>query len=208
MKNLASVFSILAFIGVAILFGMNFSKNKNSGSGASTSQAVNVPVSGKIAYVDIDSLEAHYDYLKAKKEEFKTRQAQMEGELQRSYQQMQSDYAELQKKAQAGTLTQPESEAAQKRLSQMDQSLQTRKEALTETLLKDQEEFNKELRSRLDNFLNEYNKDKHFDYILSYSSAATGSILFANKGLNVTDDVIKGINELAKKMEGDKKKNK
>jgi len=207
MKNLASILSILAFIGVVTLFWMNFSKNKNGASGPAV-VAANIPVTGKIAYVDIDSLEAHYEFLKLKKEDFKKRQTQMEAELQSSYQKMQSDYAEVQKKAQAGTLTTAESEAAQKRLEQMDQSLQTRKQALTGQLMKDQEEFNKELKARLDSFLADYNKDKHFDYILSYSGSVSGTILYANKGLDITTDVIKGINELAQKMDTDNKKNK
>ncbi len=208
MKNLASVLSILSFVGVLILFGMYFSKNKNNSTTPGAAVVSSLPPSGKIAYVDVDSLEANYDYLKAKKVDFKQRQAQMEGELQSSYQKMQSDAAELQKRAQAGTLSQAEGEAAQKRLGQMQQSLQTRKDALTEQLMKEQEDFNKDLKDRLDHFLADYNKDKHFDFIFSYSASASGTLLYANKGLNITNDVIMGLNELAKKTGEDKKKNK
>ena len=208
MKSLTSILSILSFIGVVALLGMHFSKNKKNSAASDTTVLSNIPVTGKIAYVDIDTLEANYEYLKAKKEDFKQRQTQMEGELESSYQKMQADAAELQKRAQAGNLSQAEGEAAQKRLGQMQESLQTRKDALTEQLVKEQEDFNKDLKTRLDNFLTDYNKDRHFDYILSYSASATGSILYANKGLNITNDVIKGLNELSKNTGEDKKKNK
>lgn len=153
--------------------------------------------SGKIAYVNIDSLEANYELLKTKREQFKARQEQMEGELEHSYQQMQNDAANLQKKYEANQLTQSEGEAAQKRLMQMKQSLETRKQALTEQLMKEQETFNKDLKTRLDAYLEEYNKNKHFDYILSYSASGS-SILYANKQLDITKDVVAGMNASAK----------
>ncbi len=158
--------------------------------------------SGKIAYVNIDTLEARYEFLKTKREQFKSKQEQMEGELEHSYQQMQSDAAELQKKAEAGQLTQAEGEAAQKRLMQMRQSLETRKQALTEQLLKDQESFNKDLKTRLDAFLEEYNKTHHYDYILSYS--ASGSILYANKQMDITKEIVDGMNAGSKSEESKK----
>jgi outer membrane protein len=210
MKNLATVFSALALIGVLILFGMHFSGKKNDGPAASTS-GINpgtamVNGEGRIAYVNIDTLEAHYEYLKNKKDQFKKRQQDVDAELQRSAQQIQNDYMNVQKKAQNNTLTQSEYEAAEKRLTQMQQSLETRKQVLTEQLLKEQDDFNKDLQQRLDKFLEGYNKDKHYDYILSYSQG--GSILFTNKDLDITNDVIKGMNSTVSQNSDTTKKNK
>jgi outer membrane protein len=173
-------------------------KDTPAASTTSTSQ-VATPVNGaKIAYVNIDTLEANYELLKTKKEEFKQRQSQMEAELQSSYQKMQADAAEVQKKAQSNTLTQPEYESAQKRLMQMEKSLETRKQTLTDQLVKEQDEFNKDLKKRLDAFIEEYNKTRHYDYILSYSSAGGSSIIYANKDLDITKDVVAGMNATAK----------
>ena len=187
---------------------MHFSHHKNAPANTveETPSATSVTGgAGRIAYVDIDTLEANYIYLKTKKAEFQKRQDAMEGELQRSFQQMQNDAEEIKRKGEANTLTQAEYETAQKRLAQMQQSLEARKQALTEELMKEQDDFNKDLKTRLDNFLADYNKDKKFDYILSYG--ANGSILFANKTLNITQDVINGMNQLSKNTD-DKAKNK
>ena len=149
-------------------------------------------ISVRIAYVNIDTLEANYSYLKQKTDEFTKRQAGMEAELERSMMQLQKDAAEFSKKAQAGTLTQSEGEAGQKRLLQMQETLEKRKNALTETLIKEQEAFNKDLHDRLDAFLKEYNADKRYDYILSYSEG--GAILYKDESLDITADVIDGMN--------------
>ena len=207
MKNVSVILSSIALVGVLVLFAMQMSGKKNASAGAShSSSETHVAGSGRIAYVDIDSLEANYTYLKNKKEEFTIRQNSMKAELQNSAEQMQRDYANVQKKAQAGTLTQAEYQSAEKRLGQMQQSLQTREAALTEQLLKAQDEFNKELQSRLDKFLEEYNKDKHYDYILSYTRS--GSILYADKSLDITKDVIDGMNNLPVEMSSDTTKKK
>lgn len=202
MKNLSVVLSTLSFIGVLILFFLHFGQKGNT-----TKNAVTLASGAglRIAYVNIDSLEAHSDVLKVKNEEFKKKQDAMNNELQRSYQQMQNDAAEFQKKAQANALTQAEGEAAQKKLAQMQQSLESRKEALTDELMKEQEEFSKDIKHRLDQFLDSYNKDKHYDFIFSYTDAGSGrAILLANKQLDITDDVIKGMNNTS--ADSDKKK--
>jgi outer membrane protein len=150
-----------------------------------------------IAYVDIDTLEANYELLKKRGEDFKKKQAQMEAELQRSYAQMQNDAYEMQKKAQSNSLTQAEYEAANKKLMQMQQTLESRKQSLTEQLVKEQEEFNGDLKKRLNAYLAEYNKTHKYDFILSYSGSGS-AILYAGKAHNITDDVVKGLNEAAK----------
>lgn len=194
MKNLSSVFSTLALIGVIVLFILHFSSNKKSSAVVAESK-VPTNTTTMIAYVDIDSLESNSNYIKIKKDEFKKHQDAMNAELARAEQQMEADAADVQSKAQAGTLTKTDYEAAQKRLGQMQQSYVTRKQALTEQLLKEQDDFNKDLKARLDSFLVDYNKDKHYDYILSYG--AGGTVLYGNQALNITQDVIKGMNERA-----------
>lgn len=196
MKNLSLILSILSLAGVVIIFGMQSGSSKRK-TAVTTGTVSDMPAgTGRIAYVDIDTLEAHYDYLKTKKDEFERRQQRMESELQRSAQQLQQDYMELQQKAQAGTLTQAEGEKAQKRLLQGQQSLETRQQSLAEQLIKERDEFNEEIHNLLDSFLTEYNKDKGYDFILTYTKS--GQIMYADKRLNITQDVIDGMNAISR----------
>jgi len=152
MKTISTVLSVLAFIGVSILFAMQFS-NKKDASKTKTSFAAPVKGGGRIAYIDIDTLQNKYELYKVKKEEFTKRQAAAEAELESSAKKMQSDYESLQKRAQAGSLSQSEGEAAQKRLYQMQQSLELRRQTLSQQLIKDQEAFNKDFQASLDKLL-------------------------------------------------------
>ena len=50
---------------------------------------------------------------------------------------------------------------------------------------------------KLDSFLTEYNKDKRFVYILSYTKG--GFILYKDEALDITKEVVDGMNEKLKK---------
>lgn len=198
MKQLPVVLSGLALAGVITLFALHFSGNTSrpEKQPAAARQSMIQPGSAlKIAFVDIDSFEAHYDYLKTKRSEFEKRQSAAEMEMQRSAQEYQKTLRDLQQRAQ--TMTETEGKAAEQRLMQMQESLRLREQSLSDQIAKDQEAFNKELKGELDEFLEEYNKDKGYAYILSHSRAL-GMILYADPALDITQDVIEGMNARAK----------
>lgn len=201
MKNLSLVLSSVALVGVAVLLGMQLSGKKESKTPvliqAKDSSGKMVNVSGmRVAYVDIDTLESGYTYFKMRKEEFETRQKQIDAELEKMANSLQNDYVALQKKAQAGQLSESEGEAAQQSLMKRQQEIEMKRQNLGTKYLKDQEDFNKELHDDLYSYIEEYNADKGYDYILSYSK--DGSILYANDAHNVTADIIRGMNERKK----------
>lgn len=211
MKNLSLLLAGLALAGVIALFVMRTPGDKAKSTAGSGPEKVEMTTDtkGRIAYVDIDTLKAQYEYYKVKKADFETRQKAMSNELERSSRQFEQDYINAERKAQAGTMSQAEYEATGKRLQQMKQSLESREAALTNKLLEEQNEFNKDVMKRLDDFLLEYNKDKQFDYILSYSKELP-TIMLVNPALNITADVVAGMNEKYKESAGKdiKKENK
>ena len=197
MKNISTILSALALLGVIILFVMK-TNDKKPTKKAINEKTENIGkidenLSGKIAYIDIDTLEANYDYFKKRKAEFETRQKNIDSELERGASSLQSEYVSLQNKAQKGELSQAEGEAAQQKLMQKQQELELKRQNLASKFVKDQEIFNKEIHDNLHKYIEEYNEEKGYDYILSYSR--DGSILFANKNLDVTQDIIKGMNK-------------
>jgi outer membrane protein len=196
MKNLPLVFSSLALVGVVILFGMKLTDNKSSKPSVlkvKNDSGKEVSLSGsKVAFVDIDTLESNYNYFKKKKAEFESRQKSIDAELEKMANSLQNDYIALQKKAQNGELSQTDGEAAQQLLMKRQQELELKRQNLADKYIKDQEAFNKEIHDNLHEYIEKYNQEMGYDYILSYSK--DGSILFADKTLDITQDIIKGMN--------------
>jgi len=148
----------------------------------------------KIAYVNLDTLQNQLEFFKLKKEEFDKKEVSMRSELSRMEQNLQNEYIAFQKAAQAGTLSQSEGEAKQKRLGQLQQSLQEKQASLEEQYTKELNDFQEALKKRLDDYLEQYNQDKGYDFILS--QGAGSQILLGNPALDITNDVIKGMNAL------------
>ncbi|HNF71761.1 MAG TPA: OmpH family outer membrane protein [Chitinophagaceae bacterium] len=197
MRLLTTLCSVLALAGVLVLFILQFNGKKNTRS-THASPVGGKPASGgvKIGFVDIDTLEANYGYFKQKKTEFENRQKNIDAELEKMSNSIQSDYLALQKRAQAGSLPESEAEEAQQRLMQRQQELELKRQTLGARFLKDQEAFNKEIHDNLHAYIEKYNDEMGYDYILSYSK--DGSILFANPALDITQDIIEGMNEDSK----------
>jgi outer membrane protein len=86
-----------------------------------------------------------------------------------------------------------ERQATEKRLGQMQQNIATRKGTMEEQFAKDQVKFQEFMHKELDAFFEEYNKDKHYDYIFAYSRSSA-QIMYVNKELDITNDVIEGMN--------------
>lgn len=196
MKYLSPVLSILALTGVIVLFVMkagNTSKAIKPRSVMRDSSGKEIFSGAKIGFVDIDTLEENYAYFKKKKAEFETRQKGIDAELEKMSNSIQADYLVLQKKAQAGTLSEAESEEGQQKLMQRQQELELKRQNLGAKFMKDQEAFNKEIHDNLHAYIEKYNVEMDYDYILSYSK--DGSILYANPTLDITQDIIKGMNE-------------
>lgn len=194
MKNLSTILSGLALLGVIILFILHFSGKPTTKKAVSSKDTMALVESGsKIVYVDIDTFNEKFNYLREKREAFVARTEAMQRELQQSGQQMQREYQALQKKAQEGKLTEADGKAGEARIMQMEQSLKTRESNMSKQLGKEQEEFNTDLQKRLQAFLEQYNQDHNYDYIFYYTAGA-GAMLYAEKNLNITNDVLAAVN--------------
>jgi outer membrane protein len=94
-------------------------------------------------------------------------------------------------------MSQTESEQAQQEYAQMQQNYQMRKQSLQESLLKHNEDLKSDIRKKIEDYLKEYNKDKGYNYIISYD--ANSFIYYKDTVNNITNDVVGGLNAEYKK---------
>ena len=75
----------------------------------------------------------------------------------------------------------------------MQQDLQAKKQKLDNDLYTYNAKNKDDILTRIQNYLKDYNKDGRYDYIFSYEP---GFMFYKDTTLNVTNDVIKGLNNL------------
>ena len=81
-------------------------------------------------------------------------------------------------------------------IEQQQQELQALQEELAVQFDQEQQKYNKEMRDSIQSFLREYNKSKGYSIILS---KAGDNILYADPAMDITEDVVAGLNKRYKK---------
>lgn len=169
-----------------------------------TSDSTQVDYTGKVAYFEMDSLEAQYLYIKEVQSKLKSREQAISGELNTLRNGYMGRVQQLQQKA--PTMSQQEGEAAQAEIGQMERNLQQREARLGQELQEQQFKLMQDINKKIEEFLTDYNKDKQFAYIISRQ--AGDFIYFRDTTLNITDELVKGLNELYNKENASKKESK
>jgi outer membrane protein len=189
MKNISTILSVIALFLVGVLFYFHF-KNPQKPKTVSEAPATQASSSFRIAYFDIDSLEAHYGYFKEVSAQVKQKENAMNVELSGMEKTYQKKIAEWQKKGAA--MSQAESEQAQQEYALMQQNYQSRKQSLQEELFKHSEDLKSDIRKKIENFLRDYNKQKNYSFIFAYES---NSFMYArDTTYDITQDLVNGLN--------------
>jgi outer membrane protein len=202
MKNLSLIINGILAVAVAILFYQVHSlKNGTTVSTDGETEKTEVkPVvvsnttlaDSKIAYVNTDSINEHYQYIADFTKVIRNKKAALEGQMQSMTAKFQQEYEAFQQSAQAGVAPQSELQKQQASLERQQQEL-ANKELQMQNLGVELEEKNAELNKSVKDYLQKINNGR-FDYILSYSDLMP-TILLTNPKLDITSEVLKGINE-------------
>ena len=145
----------------------------------------------KVAYIDLDSLQINYAYYKKIKADFERRQQAANDEITSLQKKYQARAMELQKKGTA--MNQQEQESAMQEINKMQQDLQARKQSIDNDLYNYNSKMKDDILGRIQNFLKDYNRDGKYSYIFSYEP---GFMFYKDSTLNITPDVVAGLNSL------------
>lgn len=185
-----------ALLSIAVLAACG-DKGKKSGTTHTTTQSTKTSSETqglKLAFVNADTLNKYYLYLKDQEAAFKKKQDAYEGEMANKEKALQNEFAAFQKKIQGGTMTQAEGEATQKRLGQQQQALEKRHQTISAEIAKEQMAIQEEFQKKLDEFLAQFNQERQYDFIFTYLKSG-GPILYANKAYDITQEVLDAMNE-------------
>ena len=146
----------------------------------------------KIAYVELDSLMAKYQYYLDCSEQLEKKRNSISTSLNNKALALQKEMADFQEKVQSGSITQEQAAKTQGELVKKQTQLQNLQDNLAEEFQKEQAKYNDALHDSIDNFLASYNKIAGYTYILSRSN---DNILLADPACDITDEVINGLNK-------------
>ncbi len=218
MKNLSLILNGVLAVAIAVLYYFHFSAQSASKMPESTVDMAKVDsISSfmRIAYVNTDTLWEQYEMIDVLQEELEAERAKSEkkvtGRAKTIEAQLKEMMGALQKKAQdfqansegmseliyntkMRELQELEANARQFE-AQAQEEVGGLQQTLTNELLEQETKGTEDINNRLKAYIKEYNKDKDFTYVLAYSSQA-GGILLGNPALDITADIVAGLNAL------------
>lgn len=172
---------------------------KQNDTVASKNETTTTPASDnqKVAYVEIDSIMSQYTYWKDVTKIIKAKEANIQRTLAGKQKAIQAAAANFQQNVQANKYTQVQAQQIQASIQKQAQDADALQQRLGAEYQNEVAKYNKALSDSVHNYLKEYNKDKKFAIILAKSG---DNILYADPAYNITDDVIKGMNQAYKGM--------
>lgn len=190
------VLATLSFIGVIILLVMTFCCKNDS---PNTSKAKIVQSGNlKIAYVNTDTIMAKYQYAKDLEKGLAAYQSQLESQYQSAGAKLKADYDNFLKTGEK--LTRAQQEQKQQQLQQQYNNLPQLQQQMMKKLQDKQASDNKKLINTVYAFIKQYNQ-KHSKYNIIFARSYVSSpVLYADDGFNITDEIVKGLNEEYKKV--------
>jgi outer membrane protein len=193
MKNISIVLNAILFVAVAALFFIVLSDGSESDDGADQSKKEKVQ-DYPIAYVNTDSLLMNYEYAQFLNEELLRKEESSRADFNERAKVFQDDMRAFQRKVQNNAfLSLERAQNEERRLREKEQELQELNNQLSNDLMKQQNQMNRELRDTITAFLKEYTKEQPFKLVLSNTMG--DNILFAHEALNITDEVVGILNE-------------
>ncbi|MGR3811694.1 OmpH family outer membrane protein [Jiulongibacter sp. NS-SX5] len=149
--------------------------------------------SGRIVYVNTDTLLNNYTLYKEVVKEFQNRQFALENELKKKSESFQNEVALFQRRIQAGGMTQQQAETTQQQLAKKEQDILMYRDNAAQGLATDQAQRTDEILTKIQDYLEAYNSDDKYDMVIGYSKG--GGVLYAKNNLEITQEVLKGLND-------------
>ena len=197
-KYISLGLNIVLVIAVAVLFYLHFSENGNQKIENQLDAALNKDL--KVAYINSDSLLNNYEFFKEMENKLEEKRKKLEAEFQNRAQGLQSEINNFQQSA--GNMTISQARAVEEDLLKKQQNLRQYQDQLTQQLLNEEAEINERLYNKVSEYLKEYGSRNNLELVLTYQKGS--GVLYANDSLNITTEVVKGLNELYTK--GDEEK--
>lgn len=176
-------------LAVATLFFLHFSSRKGESSFL-TSDSTSLG-GRRVVYVQVDSLLSKYEYFKEVRKDLESRRYKLDYELTNKGKSLENEIAFFQQKA--PTMTMEQGRSVEEQLVKKQQDFVQYREREAQKLAQEEMERNEELYVQIYDYIDRYNKDNQFEFVLGYSRG--GGILYANKELDVTEKVLNGLNE-------------
>lgn len=209
--SLSTIISCISLLCVIVLFILHFTGIGTKGHDKVNPNAKEPVVANegglKIAYVNTDTLMAKYQYAKDLEKQLTDFKTAKENSYKAQMAQWQRDY-EAYTKGGADNMTLAQQQAKEKELQTRLQKLQSLEGEYTMQIQNKTIAESEKMTRAVYNFIREYNaQNQQFDLILARSFSSS-PILYGNEGMDITEEIVNGLNAEYANLKNENKEDK
>ena len=194
MKNTSLILSVISLIAVVVFGVLSLTKNGKGTEAAAEGEAVEATASkGAIVYVDLDRILTEFDMANDLRSVVETKVQNIQAEVNRRGKKLENDVLEFQNKIDKGLLTRTNAEVQGQKLQQQELEFNNYAAQKQQEINEEQVVMMNQLGDAIQTFINKYNEEKQYAMILTNSGGAP--VITADAALDITDDVLAGLNE-------------
>lgn len=195
MKKFTLIFNIVLALAVVALFVLHFTSKSGKSTVASngkTETTTELSANFTAAWVNVDTVLNRYDMYFDMRKELEVNSRKLEAELNSKSRTFEKEAMDFQDKVQKGLVTRSEAQQLQTTLANKEQELYRLRDEMRMQLAEEEQVKLRKIQNSITEFLKEYNEDKGYHIILS--STFGGPMLYGHPSLDITADVVKGLN--------------
>ncbi|MEO1054659.1 MAG: OmpH family outer membrane protein [Bacteroidota bacterium] len=192
MKNLSILLNVVLLIAVAVLFYLQLGGSPEGVENTESEEGTAVKAQYATAYVITDSLLSKSDFVSAKRKELEEKAKKLQAEYQNRAQGLQTEINNYQRNK--NNLTIGQARTIEEDLLKKEENLRLYSQSLQQEIINDEARMTGELYQDLTEYLKKYSGEKGIDMVVKYGQG--GDVLFANNSMDITEDIINGLNEL------------
>ena len=169
-------------------------KKSAAKSGDETREEATIEIAeGSIVYFQLDRVVKEYDMANDLTSVVETKMQNVQEQLATRQKKLQKDFDAFNEKWQKGLMTQTTAQAQAEKLDKQKAELEKWANTKQNEMLEEQQVTMNQIMDAIQTFAAAYNEDKGYAMILA--NQTTAPIMTANSGLDITDEIIAGLNE-------------
>ena len=194
MKNTSLILSIISLVAVVVFGILTLTKGKSASEPVTEGEATEASAcKGSIVYIDLDRILTEYDMANDLSSVVETKVQNIQAEVNRRGKKLENDVVDFQNKIDKGLLTRTNAEVQSQKLQQQELEFNNYAAQKQQEINEEQVVMMNQLGDAIQTFINKFNEEKQYAMILTNSGGAP--VITADAALDITDDVLAGLNE-------------
>ena len=191
MKQTSLILSIISLVAVIVFGILFFTTGKSEGNATVASEESGILAQkGDIVYIDLDKILMDYDMANDLRSVVETKVQNIQAEVNRRGKKLETDVKAFQEKIDKGLMTRSVAEVqSQQQEAEFNNYAAQKQQEIQE----EQVVMMNQLGDAIQTFLEKYNAEKQYAMILTNQGGAP--VIAADSSLDITEDVLAGLNE-------------